>query len=168
MPDLDRAREAPQALVFDTLSATKAGMLWVPRSGQHPQPMAHHFDSDTGELWYIADRMSDLVAAVGQGAEARLTIVSDAEDVHLSLLGPLVQIDNPERLRTLWGPMTGAYFAGKSPDESGAILLRYSPREVALWASPRNPVVFALNALRAQASGDTEALGYHTVITLAA
>lgn len=168
MTALDHAREAPEALALDTLEDLQSGMLWVPSSDQHPQPMSHHLDRDSRELWFIAGRNSDLAAAVGQGAEARFTAVSRAQDVHLSLLGPLVQVDSPERLRRLWSPIASAFFDGNGPDETSAVLLRLTPREIALWASPRNPVVFALNILRARASGRDDGLGFHTVLNLAA
>ncbi len=168
MADLDKARDAPETLVFDALEDTGAGMLWVPASGQHPQPMTHHLERDDGELWFIVNRQSDLVAAVGEGAEARFTLVSEAQDIYVSLAGALMQVDNLDRLRKLWTPVAAAFFHGDPPAESDAILLRMTPREAALWASPSNPVVFGINVLRANAGGSTEELGYHTVIQIAA
>ncbi|SFD03532.1 pyridoxamine 5'-phosphate oxidase family protein [Tropicimonas isoalkanivorans] len=164
MPDLDLAREAPHKVVFDTLEDTTAGMLWVEDSRQHPQPMTHFVERDAGELWYITDRNSDLVAAVGQGAQARLTVVSTHQDVYLSLLGPIEQVDNPARLEEMWSPMVSAFFEGANADEADALLLRLTLREAALWASPRNPVVFGLRLLRATAGGSSEDLGFHTVL----
>ncbi|PRY23134.1 general stress protein 26 [Aliiruegeria haliotis] len=168
MPDLDTAREAPEKLVFDALDDTRAGMLWVPASGQHPQPMTHHLERSDGELWFIVNRQSDLVAAVGEGADARFTLVTKAQDVHISFTGALMQVDNPERLRNLWSPVSAAFFEGEAPTESDAILLRMTLREAALWASPSNPVVFGINVLRANAGGSAEDLGFHTVIQIAA
>lgn len=168
MPDLGHARAEPEKVVFDTLEDTRAGMLWVEGSGQHPQPMTHFTERATGELWFITDRMSDLVAAVGQGAEARYTVVSDPRDVHLSLLGPLEQVDNPARLEEMWSPMVSAFFDGKTAAESDALLLRFTLREAALWASPRNALVFGWRLLRASAGGGSDHLGYHTVLNLAA
>jgi general stress protein 26 len=168
MPDLNAARAAPEDLVYDTLEDTRAGMLWVSGSGQHPQPMTHHLDRSARELWFIADRMSDLVAAVGEGADGRFTVVSKAEDVHVSLTGALMQVDNIERLRSLWSPVAAAFFEGASLSESDAILLRLSLREIAVWASPRNPVIFGIKVLRANAGGSSEDLGFHTVIEVAA
>ena len=168
MSDLDLAREAPEKVVFDTLEDTNAGMLWVEGSGQHPQPMTHYTERAKGELWYITDPGTDLVAAVGQGAEARCTVVSREQDVHLGLLGPLEQADNPARLEAMWNPMVAAFFDGKSAAESDALLLRMTLREAALWVSPRNSFVFGLRLLRANAGGSTEGLGFHTVLNLAA
>lgn len=168
MPDLDFARESPEKLIFDTLEDERAGMLWVPESGQHPQPMTHHVDRATGELWFIANRSSDLIAAVGEGAQGRFTVVSKAQDVHLSLVGALMQVDDIGKLRDLWTPVAAAFFEGASPADADAILLRLSLREAALWASPSNPVIFGINVLRANAGFASEELGYHTVIQLAA
>lgn len=168
MPDLDMVRESPEKVVFDALDDTRAGMLWVPASGQHPQPMTHHLERSDGELWFIADQNSDLVAAVGEGADARFTLVTEGQDVHLSLTGALMQVDNPERLRNLWTPIAAAFFEGQDPVDSDAILLRMTLREAAIWASPSNPVIFGINVLRANAGGSTEELGYHTVIQIAA
>lgn len=168
MANLDLAREAPEKMVFDTLEDTRAGMLWVPESGQHPQPMTHHLDRAAGELWFIAGRSSDLVGAVGEGADARFTLVNKPQDVHLSLAGPLVQVDNVERLRDLWSPVAAAFFEGAAPSDADAILLRLTIREAALWASPGNAVLFGINVLRANAGGSPEDLGHHTVIQIEA
>lgn len=169
MADPDTVRRAPEKAVLDTLDDTKAGMLWIEGSGLHPQPMTHHLDRAGGQLWFIADRNSDLVGKVGQGAEARFTVVTKAQDIHLGLVGPMEQVENEDRLSELWAPVATAFFGGESPVAAeSAILLRLTLREAAIWASPKNRVILGLQLLRAGAGGSTEDLGYHTIVDLAA
>ncbi|RYH07715.1 pyridoxamine 5'-phosphate oxidase family protein [Tropicimonas sp. IMCC6043] len=169
MADLDSVRQSPEKAVLDALDATRAGMLHVEGSDLHPQPMTHHLDRVGGQLWFIADRYTDLVGAVGQGAEARFTVTTKAQDIYLSLVGPIEQVENEDRLTELWTPVASAFFDGESPVEAErAILLRLTFREAAIWASPRNPVILGLQFLRAATGGSSDDLGYHTIVNLAA
>lgn len=170
MADLDRARRDPVAVLHAALEDTRAGFLEVVGSGQHPQPMAQTLDPETGELWFITSRTTDLVGAVGQGATGRFIVVNDRQDIHASLVGVLEQVEQsvrPDKLDELWSVVAAAWFE-EGRDDSDVTMLRFVPREAALWASTRNPVVFGLEVMRANVGRDTADLGYHTVIDLAA
>ena len=62
--------ETPQdalETLWSQLEDNRVGLLWLPDSGQHPQPMTHFADRDAEALWFITSADTDLVAAVGHG-----------------------------------------------------------------------------------------------------
>ncbi|WP_121630796.1 pyridoxamine 5'-phosphate oxidase family protein [Tropicibacter alexandrii] len=153
--------------LWDQLGDIRTGMLVVKDSGQHPQPMTHFADPENGAIWFITSRDTDLVGALRQGAEAGFTLVSGDGDYHVSLTGPLVPYESAEKLDELWNFAVAAWFEHGREDDN-VQLLRYTPREAAIWASDGNPVLVGLKMMRA-AMSDGESnpdVGTHRVITL--
>lgn len=163
-PETDKEAEDQ---LWRKLADLRTGMLAVHGSGQHPQPMTHFIDSDTGTIWFITARDTDLVSAMGQGGEAGYTLVSGDGDYHVSLVGPLVPYDSEEKLDELWNFAVAAWFEHGREDDL-VQLLRFSPREAAIWASDGNPVLVGLKMMRA-AMMDGEShpdVGTHRVLNL--
>lgn len=144
--DPDRA----EAQLWTQLGRTRAGMLWIEGAGQHPQPMTHFTDDDEGRLWFITASDTDLVGALGHGATARFTVVSDKRDYHASLVGALQVSEDDDKLAELWSLPVAAWFE-KGLEDPKVTLLRFVPREAAVWSSEAS-VLVGIKMIRAAMS----------------
>ncbi|MGR3760260.1 pyridoxamine 5'-phosphate oxidase family protein [Roseobacteraceae bacterium NS-SX3] len=162
----ETAQEASQQL-WRQLARARTTMLSVSDSGQHPQPMTHFADEEGGALWFIASADSDLVAAVGLGATGQLTLVSDSRDYHASLQGVLEISEDSAKLDEYWSVAAAAWFEAGRKDPK-VTLLKFTPREAAVWASEGNPVLVGIKLLRAglQEGGSPPDIGVHHVLQL--
>ncbi|MBY6058704.1 pyridoxamine 5'-phosphate oxidase family protein [Leisingera daeponensis] len=157
------------AQLWKRLGDTRAGMLSVDGSRQHPQPMTHFADPDAGAIWFITSADTDLARAVGLGGEATFVYQSQKGDYHASIKGPLTVSESSTTLDRLWSPPVGAWFE-KGRDDPKVTLLQLSPREAAVWASDTNPVLVGLKMLNAamrDGSGEPD-VGVHRVIDFTA
>lgn len=163
----ENEQEAAEQL-WKRLEDTRAGMLWIKGSDQHPQPMSHFADEEAGVIWFITSADTDLVAALGPGAQAGFTYQSQKGDYHASITGPLVAYESDAKIDELWSPPVAAWFEEGREDDK-ITLLQFTPREAAIWASDANPILVGLKLMRA-AMQDGEAepnIGSHQVINFA-
>lgn len=151
--------------LWKRLQDTRAGMLSIDDSTQHPQPMSHFADSDSGVIWFITSSDTDLVGAVGHGGEATYVYQSQKGDYHASIKGPLVVYESEETLDSLWSTPIAAWFE-KGREDPKVTLLQLTPREAAIWASDSNPILVGLKMINAALSDDISEpdVGVHHVI----
>ncbi len=151
--------------LWSQLENIDTGMLWIRGKDQHPQPMSHFTDAETGAVWFITSSDTDLFAALGTGQEAAFTVQSSGDDYHASLRGMLVPYDDPERLDAFWSLGVGAWFED-GRDDPKVRLLRFVPSEASVWATEKNSVVVGLKLVRAamSGSGKTPDIGNHHVL----
>lgn len=148
MATLTEGLDAARTQLWSQLDQARTGMLWLRDTDQHPQPMTHFADAENGALWFVTSADTDLVAALGHGAEAGFTVISPDQDYHASLRGSLVKYDSAEKLDALWNFAVAAWFE-QGRDDPKVTLLKFSPREAAVWASEGNPVIVGLKMMRA-------------------
>lgn len=160
-------QEEAVAQLWTQLDRARTSMLWVPESGQHPQPMTHFARPDENAIWFITSADTDLAAAVASGAEGSMTLVSNSQDYHASLKGKMSLVRDEEKLDEFWSVAAAAWFEG-GRDDPKVRLLKFEPDEAAIWASEGNLALVGLRLLRAGLSEneDSPAVGVHHVITL--
>ncbi len=164
MADLDKTRSDAEGQLFDEIGRLHAGMLGIEGSGQHSQPMTPYFDRSTEELWFITSRQTDLVRAIGQGAQGSFTFVGKDNDYYASLRGAIVQSEDEQKLDDIWNAVAAAWFddGRRDPD---VILLRMTLRDAAIWASGGSSVNFGLEIARAHMDREAKPdLGEHKII----
>ena len=160
----DRMRADARDTLFGVMGRVHAGMLGVEGSGQHLQPMSHFLDAETGEIWFVGSESSDLVRAIGQGAQAQYAIISKDHDLHACMRGYIEQSQDRAKLDALWSPVLSAWFEG-GRDDPDIALLRMTLRDAAVWASTGSAVVFATEIARANLAAEHEPdVGERTVI----
>ena len=160
----DTLKDDPQDAVYTILGDVRAGMLGVEGSGQHMQPMTHFPDPDSGEVWFVTSLDSDLVRAVGLGAQAQYCLITPDQDGHACLRGPISQVESREKLDEIWSPALSAWFEG-GKDDPDICLLRLTLNEAAVWASTSSAVVFAFEIARANLEADHRpAVGEHRIV----
>lgn len=162
-PETDKAAIAQ---LWKRLDDTRVGMLRVMGSAQHPQPMTHFAREDQGVIWFITSSDTDLAQAVGAGGEAGFTYQSTKGDYQASLTGRLEISSDSQMLDELWSTPVSAWFTHGREDPK-VRLLKFTPREAAVWASDANPVLVGLKMLHAAQDGERlPDVGTHRVVTL--
>lgn len=151
MADTQRTATDPKGQLFDELDATLAGMLGLPGSGQHHQPMTHRLDREASALVFITSRDTDLSRAIGQGREADYVLVGRNHDLHASLRGDIRPDADPARLDEFWTKADAAWFEDGQRDPD-VMLLRMDLADAAVWTSTGSTIRYGLEMLRARLS----------------
>lgn len=166
MADRFKDPDLAETQLWTQLGRTRAGMLWIEGAGQHPQPMTHFVDQEGGCLWFITASDTDLVTALGHGATGRFTIVSDKRDYHAGLIGALQVVVDDDKLADLWSMAVAAWFE-KGIEDPKVTLLRFVPREAAVWASEASVLVGIKMIRAAMSEGISQPdVGEHHVLQL--
>lgn len=163
-----RKHDTPEELkeqLWAQLDKGLAVMLWLPESEMHPQPMTVFPDKEAGAIWFITSSETDLAQALVGPRESRMTFVSSKQDYHASVDGRLEVVNDNEKLDELWSVGIAAWFE-HGRDDPHVRLLRFTPKEAAVWASDSSSVLVGLKILRAGMQ-DGEAgpdVGIHEVV----
>jgi general stress protein 26 len=167
MADTDRTKSDPKGLLFDELDDAREGMLGIDGSGQHFQPMTHNVDRSAEALWFITFRQSDLLDAIGAGADCHFTVVGKRGDFHACVRGRIAEVKDEAKLDELWNPVNNAWFA-EGREDPNVVLLKLDLRDAAIWASTSSTVWFGLEILRANLSKDhVPDIGSHATVEFA-
>lgn len=161
----DLSRNDAKSRMWDEIEDVKTGMLGVVASGQHLQPMTAFVDRDAGALWFITASDTDLVRAVGAGAEARYTTGGKNGDFWVDATGHLSVSHDRDKLDALWNAFAAAWFEG-GRDSPKVTLLRLDLHEAAIWTADASKIGFMWEIAKAN-MGDKAAkpdVGDHVVV----
>lgn len=137
-----------RAQFWHQMDQTRVSMLWVEDAGQHPQPMTHFTDAERGAIWYITSSETELAAAIDGGGTGRLTCQSPKGDYQVSVVGTIEVVRDEAKLDELWSLPAAAWFE-EGRDDPAIRLVRFTPREAAVWASDANWLMVGAKILRA-------------------
>ncbi|MEY8841878.1 pyridoxamine 5'-phosphate oxidase family protein, partial [Cribrihabitans sp. XS_ASV171] len=119
---------------------------------------------DTGVLWFITSTDTDLVRAVGTGAQGIYTLVSGSQDFYTCVRGTLQQSQDRAKLDEIWSSVASAWFEG-GKDDPKVVLLRFALNEAAIWTATDSNVKFGFEILRANMDEEHQPnVGEHEVI----
>ncbi|WP_298494907.1 pyridoxamine 5'-phosphate oxidase family protein [uncultured Maritimibacter sp.] len=163
MSDLKKLKSEPKEVFWGTAEDVRFGMLSIADNAQHPQPMTHFVDRETGVLWFLTSKDTDLARALSGQKTAYFTLTTKGQDVQVSLKGVLEQFHDPAKVEELWNPVVGAWFDDK--DDPKIALLRLTPDNAAIWASTDSSFVFAWEIAKAHAKDEEPDVGSHTIVT---
>lgn len=164
MPDTHRSDSDAKGQLFDALSRVTAGMLGVEGSGAHMRPMTHFADRDTGTLWFVTSRDTDLARNIGQGATAHHCIIDEGERFYACLRGAIRPSSDAAKLDDLWSPMVAAWFTGR--DDPDLLLVEMALQSAEVWTSTDSSMQFGMEIVRANIKSDAKPdIGEHMEIT---
>ncbi|QQA42130.1 pyridoxamine 5'-phosphate oxidase family protein [Pelagovum pacificum] len=163
MADTNRILDDAKGQLFDELDRIRAGMLGVDGTGQHMQPMTAYSDRDTGDLWFISSKETDLVRTLSPGATAHFTFTGKDHDYYACVRGTMEMSNDKAKLDELWSPIAAAWFEDGREDDN-VCLLRFSIEDASVWATSGNPVRFAFQIAKANMTEETADLGEHRVL----
>ena len=149
MANINMTREQPIQQFWEMTDDIRAGMLGVEGSGQHMQPMHPNCDPEGRNLWFYADRKSDLVRAVGDGATAHFCVIGRSHDYHACVRGRLDADRNTQMIQRFWTPVTASWFKGM--DDPDLTMLRFALEDGVAWSSA-DAVTFGWALLKAGVS----------------
>lgn len=141
MKDDTHSNSRAKGQLFEQLADVRAGMLGIEGDGQHMQPMTHHCDEETGTLWFITSKHTNLVKAIGQGGTAHYCVTGKDHDYHACLRGHIKQSQDRQKLKELWSFVAAAWFEG-GIDDPDICLLEMTLREASVWVSKDNAFLF--------------------------
>lgn len=167
MADVTEHEYEAIAQLWSQLDENSTGMLWVTGSGQHPQPMTLFPDNKSGVIWIVSSSDTDLVQAINGKSEAACTLQSKNGDYHASLIGDIETTQNDEKLDQLWSFGVAAWFEHGREDPK-VTLLKYTPREAAVWETEGSSIKVGLKLMRtAMKDGDDDpGVGEHHILQL--
>lgn len=165
MAEHTETTQEAQTQFWDQLDSGHICMLWIPETDQHPQPMTFFADQDNSAIWFITASDTDLAGALASTKPARMTFNAKRQDYQCSIAGDLTIVQDEAKLDELWNLAVAAWFDG-GRDDPKVRLLRFDPKEAAMWATDGNSVMVGLKLLKAGVERGTGApdIGVHHVI----
>jgi general stress protein 26 len=155
--------DTPRDALFDALDRCRAGMLGVTGSGAHMRPMTHFADRDSGRLWFLTSRKTDLAEQMGAQAQAMHCVMDEKNGFHACIAGSIRESRDQAKIDEVWSPMTAAWFEGR--EDPDILLVEFTPREAEIWRSTDSTIRFGLEMLRANLDRDKQPdLGSHDVV----
>ncbi|MCX7566271.1 pyridoxamine 5'-phosphate oxidase family protein [Sulfitobacter sp. F26169L] len=147
-------------MFWDRLEDTRAGMLSA--DGAPAVPMSHHADDDSGTIWFITAKTTDLAKAAARPVPAQFLVSSSDESLYARIDGTLDAVTDRMMLDEIWSVFAGAWFEdGK--DDPDIQLLRFAPREAEVWATGGS-VKFLYEIAKANMTDEKPDAGEHGTI----
>ncbi|MDO5504354.1 MAG: pyridoxamine 5'-phosphate oxidase family protein [Actinomycetia bacterium] len=96
-------------------------------------PMGTQDFTEPGTTYWITERDSDKVRHLQ--ADNRVNVFYSSSDGYVSLAGTAQVIDDPAKLKELWGMFTGA-FMDEGPEDPNSVLIRVDADSAQWWDTP--------------------------------
>jgi len=114
---------------------------------------------------FLTARSTDKPGEIAANPNACLCFSDVSSNTFISLSGVIALTEDSERARELWGRAQDSYFH-QGPADPDAVLLTFTPKSGEYWDAPSNPVVIAIEFIRASVVGDKPALGDNAEVAM--
>ena len=114
---------------------------------------------------FITERSTHKPEEIAANPNACLCYGDVSSNTFISLSGAIAMTEDRERIRELWTRAHDGYFPG-GPTDPNAVLLAFTPESGEYWDAPSNPVVIAIEFIRASVVGDKPALGDNAQVAM--
>lgn len=141
---------------WEDLGSVRAAMLAI-GDARHV-PMSPYPDAETGAIWFIGAKGTDLVEALGAGSTAASLIVTGNDKLHARIEGTANLSSNRAKLEELWNLIASSWFEGI--DDPDIQLIRLEPSHAEVWATD-GALAFMIQIAKAQLTGDHPDMGDH-------
>ena len=118
-------------------------------------PMGTQKFDDPGTTYWITERDSDKVAHLR--SDPRVNVFYAGKDGYVSLTGTAAVVDDPARLRELWGFFTDSFMEG-GPEDPNSVLIEVTADTAEWWDTP-GAVVTVVELVKAKVTGNETDLG---------
>jgi general stress protein 26 len=129
------------------------------------RPMRAFVRSGQNVIHFITARTTDKPEEVAANPHVCLTFIDKGANTYIALSGMIHANEDRETLRSLWSRAEDAYFTGGAEDPD-ALLLTFTPERGEYWDAPSNPVVMAIEFIRASVTGDKPSLGENAEVSM--
>jgi general stress protein 26 len=131
----------------------------------HARPMRGLARPEDKAIYFITSQATQKPGEIASNPNACLCFSDVASNTFISLSGLLTVSDDPEKIRALWRRGDDAYFPD-GPTNPHALLLTFSPEGAEYWDAPSNPVLIAIEFIRASVVGDKPSLGDNAEVAM--
>nr|MEA2796960.1 hypothetical protein [Phenylobacterium sp.] len=137
--------DAAPAKLWEAIETRRIGMLGMPGSGLHAQPMIARVERRRKQLWFIARSDTDLVRSIGE-AGACMFVVQDG-DFLASVSGALSVVHDRKRIARYWTAEVAAWLPGGA-DDPRLVLLRMDCVDAEVWIAELGMTKFTWESAR--------------------
>ena len=109
-------------------------------------------------IWFITAKSSHKDNEIVKNSQVCVAYSDTSSNTYISLSGSMEMSDNEAQIRTLWNTGAEAYFPD-GPDDPDILLLKFNPEFGEYWDAPSNPVVIAIQFIKAKVAGEKVKLG---------
>lgn len=140
--------------VVELMRSTRIAMLTtVDADGRlTSRPMATQEVEFDGDVYFIAERSSELVSQIS--TTSHVNVAYSSHDSWVSLAGNAAVVEDTEKLAELWNAVTGAWLEG-GPENPNNVLVKVTADSAEYWDSPGSKVTQVLNLIKAKTTGKT-------------
>lgn len=150
MSDDLTSAEAEEAF-WDSLKASRIGLLGLDQPGYHAQPMTAFREEETGTIWFFSRDDTDLTrdAALGGGQSAMFHYASRDQKVWACIHGHLA-VHGPDReiIDRHWNPVLSAWYP-EGKDDPHLTILRFDADHGRVWVNDGGLLHFAFEIAKA-------------------
>ena len=149
--------KSPVETVRSIMESTRiASLTYLDSQGRLvATPMGTQKLDHPGTTYWITERDSDKVAHLR--SDPRVNVFYAGDDGYVSLRGTAAVVDDPTRLKELWGFFTDSFMEG-GPEDPNSVLLEVTADTAEWWDTP-GAVVTVVELVKAKVTGDETDLG---------
>ena len=151
------SEKTPVETVRSIMESTRiASLTYLDSQGRLvATPMGTQSFEHPKTTYWITERDSDKVAHLR--ADPRVNVFYAGKDGYVSLTGTAAVVDDPARLKELWGFFTDSFMEG-GPEDPNSVLLEVTADTAQWWDTP-GAVVTVVELVKAKVTGNETDLG---------
>ena len=153
-----------RATVAEIMEETRIAVLTYvsPGGSLVSTPMGMQDFEEPGTIWFITERDTDKVRAIG--ADPRVNVSFSSTSGWVSLTGTAHVSEDRAKLKELWDASAGVFMSG-GPDDADNVLLQVDGATAEYWESP-GKVSAAIQIAKGLVSDAQPDLGDNDTVTL--
>jgi general stress protein 26 len=118
---------------------------------QHFQPMTAFCEPDNRQIWFFTRTDTDLAKTAEQDIEAMFVVQAKDQGFQACIAGRLAQHFDAERMERYWNPVVAAWYP-EGREDPRLTMLHLDLGDAQVWLSETNPVAFAFQIAKANAT----------------
>lgn len=129
------------------------------------RPMRGLARENDNAIWFFTSKSSHKDDEIAVQPEVCLSYCDSASKTYVSLSGRIEITDDARLIADLWNPGAQAYFPA-GPHDPDVALLKFTPASGEYWDAPSNPVLLAIQFIKAKVTGDKLSLGENAKVAM--
>ncbi|MET0726543.1 MAG: pyridoxamine 5'-phosphate oxidase family protein [Leifsonia sp.] len=127
------------------------------------RPMAPREITDTGEIWFFAERDSRDASEIQMNSSVGVTLTSGSAFV--SFAGSAEIVDDSAKAHELWDAVVEAWLPD-GPDDAKTILIKVSAESGEYWDSPGGRIATLISFVKSKVTGERFDGGENETVSL--
>jgi len=164
MSKIEKAKTEPLKQIWTKLEALQTVMLGSPDPHQHMQPMTANPAPDENAVWFYTRKDTDLAIAARNGGTVHMCLVDGDDSYFACISGHLNTEHSQDHVDRFWNTVASAWFPEGKADPD-LTMLKFTPREAAVWAGTGNPIRFGWEIAKSNMTGSEPDVGYTTSVS---